>query len=207
MDSQTGIYIGNVADGSIDRVADTNFAIPNGIGNFRVLNHPYLSDEIVAFEGRGENGQEGIYATYLDGGTLTRVADLNTPVPMGDGNFSKLLFSGDTSVSVSGNMIAFRGLDASGEAGIYTNSISEDRLAKVVATGDLLDGRYVSDLRFGVDSLESGKLAFLASFTDGSSGLYTTSAAVPEPNSLILGVLGLAMVMRRFTCQDRNTLG
>ncbi|MCA9170983.1 MAG: hypothetical protein KDB23_25090 [Planctomycetales bacterium] len=207
MDSQRGIYIGNVADGSIVRVADTNFMIPNGIGNFRHFYVPYLSDEIVAFEGLGDSAQEGIYAAYLDGAILARVADLNTPVPMGDGNFSKLFFNGNTSVSVSGNMIAFRGLDASGKAGIYTNLINEDKLAKVVATGDLLDGRYVSDLRFGVDSLDSGQLAFLASFTDGSAGVYTTSVAVPEPNTLILAVIGLVMVMRRFTSQNRNTPG
>ncbi|TWU27618.1 PEP-CTERM sorting domain-containing protein [Bythopirellula polymerisocia] len=195
--SQVGIYIGDVTEGSIVRVADASFAIPDGIGTFRSFYFPYLSQSIVAFEGLGDNGQEGIYAAFAEGGMLTRVADLNTSVPLGNGNFSQLFFNGNPSVSVSGSMIAFQGLDSEGQTGIYAKSISEDVLTKIVATGDTLDGRSVSGLRFGIDSLDAGVLAFAASFTDGTSGVYTTSIVVPEPSSLILVAIGMVMFMRR----------
>jgi GT2 family glycosyltransferase len=152
----------------------------------------------VAFEGVGENGQEGIYAAYLDDGPLTLVADLNTPVPMGNGSFSELYFSPSPnySVSVDGEMIAFLGLDAAGQAGIYLNSIAEGELTKVIAAGDALDGRSVGDLRFGTDSFDAGRLAFVANFTDGTSGIYVATVGVPEPSSLILVAIGGATLTR-----------
>ncbi len=173
---QQGIYLGSTTGGAITRVADTNVEIPDGTGDFTGFYWAYLSASNVTFNGRGSDGQQGIYTSSTNGGPLTRVADLNTPVPMGNGSFSQLIFSSSPSVSVSGTRIAFRGLGSDSQVGIYTNAVAGGVLHKVVAAGDVLDGKTVSDLEYGIDSLDGPRLAFLAIFTDGTSGVYTTLA-------------------------------
>jgi hypothetical protein len=91
------------------------------------------------------------------------IADLTTAIPGGAGTFT-----GFTSVSASLEHTAFLGLGDGGQAGIYLASA----LRKIVAVGDTLEGKVVSDLRFGRSGLEGSTVVFTASFTDGSEGVF-----------------------------------
>ena len=106
---QKGIYLFNGT--TLSKVADLNTPIPGGSGNFTHLDiNPVISDGKVAFWGVG-SGQQGIY--LFNGTNLSSVADLNTPVPGGSGNFTSLYFP-----VCSGEKIAFIGAGA-GQQGVY----------------------------------------------------------------------------------------
>jgi hypothetical protein len=98
-----------------------------------------------------------------------RIADLATPIPGGTGSFT-----GFTAVSSSLGHTAFLGTGSGGQAGIYLASV----LTKVIAVGDTLEGKVVSALHLGRDGLDGDRLAFGASFTDGTEGVFVTRVAV-----------------------------
>jgi hypothetical protein len=99
----------------IERVADTQTPVPDGTGDFIGLGVPSIHGGTVAFKAVGVAGQKGVYA--LIGGALTRVADLNTAIPGGTGNFTDF-----PSVSVSSEgSVAFIGWGQAGHRGVYTN--------------------------------------------------------------------------------------
>ncbi|MBD1869863.1 hypothetical protein H6F88_22095 [Oculatella sp. FACHB-28] len=109
--SQTGIYLST--EQGLAVVADRNTPIPGGNGNFTGFNVPDLSGNNVVFLGTNGQGSPGI---YLDNGDqLTVVADPNTPIPGGTGNFISFL-----SRAVSEDGVAFQGIGRD-QSGIYTN--------------------------------------------------------------------------------------
>ncbi|MDF5714636.1 MAG: hypothetical protein PUP93_12285 [Rhizonema sp. NSF051] len=172
--SQAGIYTN--LGGLLNAIADTNTAIPGGTGNF--TNFTSLSSEngSVAFIGQRREtisqppSQQGIYTNL--GGSLRAIADLNTPIPNGTGNFTSF-----RSLSLNKGNIAFLGANSSSQ-GIYTNL--SGLLTKVIATGDSLDGKTVSSsvpqfdqgLLLGQQSLSGNQIAFSVGFTDGSEAIY-----------------------------------
>ena len=73
-----------------DRVADRSTPIPDGTGNFTDFYWLALSGTNVLFGASGSSGHgriisQGLY--LFDGTALLRVADTNTPIPDGTGNF------------------------------------------------------------------------------------------------------------------------
>jgi hypothetical protein len=105
----------------IEKVADTATSIPAGTGNFTAFGTPSIHGGTIAFRADGASGQKGVYA--LIAGTLTKVADLNTPVPGGPGNFtffSAAAIDGLVSVASDGS-VAFLGQFGANRHGIYTN--------------------------------------------------------------------------------------
>lgn len=115
---QEGIY---VKEGrSLRVVADVNTPIPGGTGTFAssFSGAQAIDSGNVAFIHR-RPGQAGVYVEI--GGQLKRVADLNSPIPGGVGNFSppsgSLAFD---EVSISGSNVAFVGRGV-GQEGIYSN--------------------------------------------------------------------------------------
>jgi hypothetical protein len=94
------------------RIADTTTPIPDGVGTFTSLRAPVISGGKVAFEGSGSDGQQGGY--FWDGVNLVLVADLNTDIPEGDGQFTDV-----SSLSHDGTSIAFRGTGTNVQRGIY----------------------------------------------------------------------------------------
>ena len=134
---QQGIYL---FDGSVlSRVADLNTAIPGGSGNFTSLLFPALSGSNVAFLGSGSSGQEGIY--LFDAGVLSRVADLNTAIPGGSGNFASLFIE-----ALSGGNVVFVGFGSSGQEGIYLARQQSARLVNISTRGEVGNG---DDLMIG----------------------------------------------------------
>ena len=70
------------------------------------------------------------------------MADLNTTVPNGTGNFSSFTMPAGNHafVSVSGAMVAFQAFDGEGQIGAYLGFDRRDRVEKLIAAGDTLDG-------------------------------------------------------------------
>ena len=176
-----GVYLLGV-DG-LSTVADLTTPIPGGTHNFIgfIPGNPVIppaspsnSQSNVAFIGFGLDGQQGVYS--MINGSLASVADLNTPIPGGTGNFTGFV-PGNPVVpadpSISGDTVAFVGFGSGGQKGIYLNSAF---FFKVAAVGDTLDGKTVSDLRFGRSGLgDAHSISFGADFTDGSQGVYKAS--------------------------------
>jgi hypothetical protein len=109
---QRGIYLFNGA--TLNKIADLNTAIPEGSGNFMGIGYPVISGNNVAFGGFGfPVQQEGIYLS--NGTTLRKVADLNTAIPGGSGNFTSF----SRPPVISGGNVAFTGVGSSGQGGIY----------------------------------------------------------------------------------------
>ena len=177
-----GIYR-SVGGGAPTIVADSNTIVPGAGGTFdNIRPFPAISGSSVSFMAYGSNGSDGIYRFA---GSLSTVADTNTPVPGGTGNFVGF----DDYSSISGSNVAFLGffstLSAATE-GIYTTI--GGGLSEVVKAGDQLDGKTVSSVFMGPEALSGGSIAFSAAFSDGSSGLFV--ATVPEPTGVVLSGFG-----------------
>jgi hypothetical protein len=178
---QTGIYT-NIG-GTLSVVADTHTAIPGGTGNFTSFASISLSQGNLAFVGFGSNGQNGIYTNI--GGTLSVVADTHTAIPGGTGDFSS--FGPFTGPSLSGTHLVFTGSDSMGNRGLYTNL--EGTLQKILAPGDILDGKVVVDVIASPEALDGQRVAFGPAFSDNSDGVFIATP-VPEPSAVILFAVG-----------------
>ena len=178
---------------TFSKVADTDTAIPGGTGNFEDFGTPSIGGGEVAFRGRGSFPQQGVYTDVS--GSLRVVADLNTAIPGGTGNFD--IF---TNPSIDGGDVAFSGFGfGSGsdfEGGLYVEV--GGMLFEVIAAGDTLDGKTVEAVLSGEESLSGDQVAFFAGFTDGTEGVFI--ATIPEPSTaalMALGLVGLAARRRR----------
>ena len=70
------------------RIADQNTPVPGGLdgetlSTFIEEGVPWVSDRCIVFRGAGDRGTEGLY--LVRNGMIEIVADINTPVPGGDG--------------------------------------------------------------------------------------------------------------------------
>jgi uncharacterized delta-60 repeat protein len=150
-------------------VANLETEIPGGAGTFTGFDRVALAldtsvatpEAIVAFIGTGA-GQQGVYQCAPTE-PCAPVASLSTAIPGGAGTFT-----GFSAVSTSRGHTAFLAEGSFGQAGIYVAST----LQKVVAVGDTLAGQTVAALRFGRDGLDGNRLAFAATFADGSEGVF-----------------------------------
>src|SRR5262249_39344929 len=138
--SQWGVYASLA--GTITPVATNLTTVPGGTGgsftSFGIT--PSISGSKVAFYG-ASSGRTGIYQ-WTQAGGLTRVADTTTSVPGGSGTFSGFSLGGSTiPISLDGGHIAFVGLNAIGQAGVYTDLTGS--LTKVIAVGDTLNGKTI----------------------------------------------------------------
>jgi PEP-CTERM motif len=168
------------------KIADTNTAIPGGSGDFVSFGSPSISGGNVAFSGADSNTQPGIYA-YI-GGTLVMIADTNTAIPGGSGDFAS--FGGRS--SISGSNVAFLGAGSNTVPGIYADI--DESLMKVISLTDMLDGKTLSSLSLSEvgQGLSGESLVFRAVFNDFSAGVFRADlVSVPEPATLAL--LGVAL--------------
>ncbi len=179
---QQGIY--DYSAGTLSAVFNTATAIPSGTGTFTGFGSLSLAPQEptapqdplrAAFIGLGSGGQQGVYSTIDT--PLALVADLDTPIPFGLGNFT-----GFETVSASETDVAFLATGDGGQLGIY--NLLGGSLLKVVDLSDTIDGKTIIDL----DLTSTGAfnpIAYQATFSDGSQGIYTSTPA-PEPGSAVL---------------------
>jgi hypothetical protein len=109
----------------IAQVAGANSAIPGGAGNFtgfqsptppQIMPQPAISGGNVAFVGAGTGGQQGVYVgSAVPSPPNVKIADLNTAIPGGTGNFTSFF----TQVGIGGGNVVFLGSGSGGQTGIY----------------------------------------------------------------------------------------
>jgi hypothetical protein len=167
-----GVYAGTI-NGGITRVADTTTLIPGAEVPFEAFDFISIDQGRVAFNGWGydeeSNYYQGIYR--FDDNALTRIMDLNTPVPGRTGGFLELW-----SVASSGHgQIAFGGVDFDDlEEGVYRGDGGP--LVRVADTRTRVPGRAENfDFFYGVSAKEN-TTAFIAS-SESADGVYLHDSA------------------------------
>lgn len=184
-------FIGLVTyiDGVFNVVMDQNTPIPGDTGNFTLFGAATLDGGNVVFLGGKNADLTGVYTDL--GGTLRVVADKNTPVPLGTGNFTDFFF-GPVAAIDNGN-IAFMGARFS-SAGMYAEM--NGSLMKIVDETDALDGASAVLLDGGPEALGGNQAAFWAGFPDGSEAIFV--ATIP------LDVCGNGILEAGEECDDQG---
>ncbi|MEB3281395.1 MAG: choice-of-anchor tandem repeat NxxGxxAF-containing protein [Lyngbya sp.] len=192
--SSNGIY--KSEGGVLTTIVDNNTPVPNSTGTFSNASYPRLNQNgNVAFFGSqfSDNNTLTNIGVYTDIGGINLVADTNTPIPNGVGNF--ITFASDAEstptdsfpsdlLSLDDNgVVAFVGVGSEEQQGIYTNLNGE--LETVIDLNTPLEGKIIQDLAFGPEGLSGNQIAFSALFTDGTEGIYVANFA---PVSLSLTV-------------------
>ena len=165
---QSGVYAGTSGNNPA-KVANTSTAIPDGSGNFTGFGSfgtaaPSISGTSVAFLGTGSSSQSGIYIGTTAGGTPATVADTDTAVVGGSGNFTDF-----RNPSLSGTTVAFVGL-GSGQSGVYTGTAGGTPVV-VANTSTAIPGGSGNFTSFGIPTLSGTTVAFDASGS-GQTGIY-----------------------------------
>ena len=167
-------------------VADTNTPVPGGTGTFDDFVGDLDVPDIISLDEKhgiafvAESGtQSGIYG-YRNG-ELFVIADTNTPIPMGKGNFTSFDVEGEP-VSLDGGILVFSGVGISGQFGLYKYNTASDELT-VVADRNTPIPNGIGNFTFfnQYDPLGSGDLVFSAEGqeVDGTfqTGIYKYTTA------------------------------
>jgi hypothetical protein len=173
----------SVVDGSAS-MAGTNTPIPGGTGNFTaLLGNATLSGGNLAFFGSGTGGQTGLFARL--NGTLLKIADLNTPIPGGSGNFTGFggSVSAPTDPCISGDSAVFVGTGSGGQAGLYARISGS--LVTIADTATAIPGGVGTFNAIPGDPCISGDAAaFIGAGTSGQQGIYLR-AQPGDPSRLV----------------------
>ncbi len=197
--ADTGIYAST--GGVLSRVAGltttapgttaTFFSFPTNQGS-NVLRTLAVAGDTVAFLGGTSHGT-GAYAWSAAGG-VRRLADFNTPVPGHAGSYT---FIGVQTSDAAGDYAVFLNQVSAFDTGLYAVPLDGGAVSKLVASGDVINGKTVLSVSVGGDGFFDGQqVLFNAYFTDGSTGLYLVP--VPEPATVLaVAAVGLLAVRRR----------
>jgi hypothetical protein len=177
--AQTGIYL--YLDGKVTKVADRGTPVsdaPRTLQGFSNVNIGYDGTS-VAFAAADANAVPGLYRTRGD--AIVTVATSNAVVA----GYGALNFSDANGIvmSIDAGRVAF----SNGRA-IFAEV--DGALQKVIAAGDVLLGKTVTGLQFGTNGLSGNELAFEATFSDRSSGIFLAdlpAPAVPLPPAVGIG--------------------
>jgi hypothetical protein len=205
--SNEGIFAGSL--GSMQTVALQGTPAPSG-GNYSTLNTPIInSSGQVAFRSllTGGSSSKGIFEGAP--GALKTVALAGDGAPDG-GNFSDFVVAlesnGFGQLAFTANLTG-PGVDSTNDIGLYCGDPGD--LTKIVREGDIVDvdpglavdNRTVSKILIyggsggqdgeGLSINDKGLLVYQLTFTDGSSGIFTSLiSSVPEPSTLFLLAMG-----------------
>lgn len=185
-----GLYI-STGGGLVSVFADSNMTIPGQTAPLTGIRQNFSFDgTFAAFIG---NGNFGVPTLYLGSqGSTIRIASLFDAIPGGFGSFSDF-----QDVAVSGNRVIFTATGPQSQQGLYA-WMNGDIIALVDRASDLEDEKSIASIRIGRESFDGDIIAFIADFTDGSSGVYTFDlSAFPAPGALVAMPLAGLFLMRR----------
>ena len=180
-----------------DLAANESTAIPGGTGNFTSLPlAPSLSGNNLVFYGAGSGGQQGIYLqNRLIPPNPIRIADLNTPIPNGSGNFVSL--GTEAGIIIVGGDILFSGRGSGTQQGVYLASLAI-----------LTDPVRIADTATGIPSgigtftafqnalgFSGSDVAFVGSGSGGQQGIYAVAVLAPPQVGSPLRVADTAMAI------------
>ena len=182
-----GIFVRN-SGGALSTIASTTTPIPGSTSTFTGMSFPSIHGGSVAFQGQRGSGAStlarGIYLS--SGGTLSVVADKNTPIPGETTNFFSLDMGRQPSLYVGNVLFTDEWLESGNwKGGIYLSSAGS--VYRVIGLGDQLDGKNLSldpnfpALSTGSRSLGANNIAFTAQFADRSAGVYVVSWPAVKP--------------------------
>jgi hypothetical protein len=179
---------------TLGRAVGVDSPIPGGAGNFTSFQSPTyqavapqsaIGGGNIAFVGAGTGGQQGVYlhATYPTPPPI-KIADLNTAIPGGTGNFTSFF----TQVGAGGGNVVFIGSGASGQMGIYAMptpppiypgpppiKIADLNTAIPAGTGNF------TGFALAAPATSGGSVAFMASGSAGQQGVYLQGAQPSPP--------------------------
>ncbi len=188
------ILLGLAAAGAVHaqvftKVADTATAVPNGTGNFAAFGNALAVDASgnVSFNENNGVTNNGIYLSTS--GSLARVADLNTTIPNGTGNFTGFAGFGN---GLDGGRLAFRGTGASSQSGIY--AYAGGSLTRIADTATAIPGGTGNFTAFTTGYVDGTNYAFIGSGSASQQGLYvsdgTTVTRIADKTSTVPGIGG-----------------
>ena len=142
---------------SFTKIADTNTLVPGGSGNFTNLGSlPSIDGGTVVFNGDGNSTNAGLDGIYSTMGGLHVVADTNTAIPGGSGNF--INFQGHA--SLDGGTLHFTGVGGGNQYGIYRGTDGAS-LQTIVDINTAIPGGNGNFTEFGSVSAETNSVAFI----------------------------------------------
>lgn len=221
-----GIVVTDAVSGTRALAARSGDVAPGTGANFRSFTDPVLNEAgqtafrgILTGPGVDGDNERGVWTTDAISGTPRLVAREGDAAPGAPGvTFS--VFGGDLLLNGAGQTVFFANLegavDNSNDRGIWATN-RHGVLTYIVREGDVIDvsnDPLYPDFRTieQVDYLKNtgnqdgrpspfndlGQLMFQATFTDGSEGLFLSSAvAIPEPCSGLLVILACALGLWR----------
>jgi hypothetical protein len=164
-DDGEGVYVATIG-GGITRVADTTTTVPTTATTFEAFDYVSLDGQRVVFAGYGfdyEDDIEGIYR--FENGALSRIVDLNTPVPGHTGGFLEFGTS-----SADDGQVAFIGEDFEDvEEGIYLGSGGP--LTRVADASTDVPGQAEQFEFFNAAVTEGARVAMIAD-SSSATGVY-----------------------------------
>jgi hypothetical protein len=181
---QLGAYV-KIPNESIRPGADLNTAIPSGTGNFTDFG-PLTSIDSgnVAFIGSGDGGQQGVYVvpTTAIPPNPIKVADTNTAIPGGTGNFVAIP---PNPIRIVGDWVAFISKGGNAQQGVYLFSIAAipPNPIRVADKSTIIPGSAVAFAVFNSVAFDGANVAFSGgSFGDISlGGVYKVLGAQGAP--------------------------
>lgn len=178
-DKGSGIY--RYKEGTISPLVDVSTPIPGSAETFIGFGSNFCYDKNgITFRGNGPNGLNGIYRLLAIG--VVRVADSGMTIPERSDTFTGFDLPNS---SYSG--VAFRGRGPDGFHGVYYRSAPDQPVEKVLATGDTLDGKEVTEVRLGPgDGMMDTGFAIAVDFKDETSAIYLVSTDPAMVASLTL---------------------
>ncbi|NQU12468.1 hypothetical protein HQ590_16860 [bacterium] len=177
---QNGIYTGT-GSGALAVVADLNSGVPGGTGNFTGFGSSiFISGSTVAFWGYDPDSRDGMYTAN---GTLTVVADEDTAIPGGTGNFTGM----GEFAALSGNTMAFHGNGSGGQHGIYTGNGALTAVADLTTTVPGGTGNFTILVE---PVISGGTVVFAGYGSDGENGIYTGNGALAAVADLSTAIPG-----------------
>jgi hypothetical protein len=202
-----GIY-SRVADGPLARVVESGDLAPNGTLRFDEISEQVVSGLMVVFRHLRQPTEEyptttvGFYARSLTGDQYFTIADNDTQIPSGVGNFS-----GMDGLSVSGSNVVFLGGNSAQGGGIYAGSTDGGQLSRLVDRNTPLpfpDGNQLPQYK-GSPKVSNSIVAFWAD-SGSTNGIFIrsldggvvnavvdTSSAVPDSDAHFSSVTPVAV--------------